>query len=86
MVRDRWFVELLLDSGQRIASIDMTLADACLEADDFASRMCVVLVTAVHAETGEAFVMLGTAFRAALDSRAASRTRGLRRLLELSVR
>lgn len=56
---DDWIVELLLDSGQHIRSEIVSTDTARCLAEDFASRLEVVTVTAINVRTGEALVLIG---------------------------
>lgn len=53
-VADRWFVEIVIDTGQRYQTIDLNREVARREADDMRSRVRVISVTMIQAETGEA--------------------------------
>lgn len=49
-----FFVEIVLDTGQRYQSVDLSLEQAIAAARDMRLRLRVVAVTMVDARTGEA--------------------------------
>ncbi len=66
---ERWIVELVIDTGQRMLSRELGTREACALSDEMRFRMRVVTVSMLHVQTGEAITFASHNVRAALGAR-----------------